>query len=63
LSIFIHVMTNNNKKNKTDVLQIRIDADLKAKYILYCEENGFSISKRLRLFIKKELENEKKDIG
>ncbi len=56
-------MTNNNKKNKTDVLQIRIDADLKAKYILYCEENGFSISKRLRLFIKKELENEKKDIG
>jgi antitoxin component of RelBE/YafQ-DinJ toxin-antitoxin module len=49
------------EKQKDNYLRIRIDNETKMKYIKYCNINGFSLSKRIRLFIEKEL-NEGKDI-
>ena len=55
--IFINVMKSNNKK-KLAVIQIRLDEELKIEYLKLCEEMGFNISKRIRLFIVNEI-NEK----
>ena len=48
----------NDKKEKTDSMTFRIEPELKEAYIKFCEENGCSYGKRLRLLIKKEMENE-----
>lgn len=45
------------KKQKEDSIRIRIESGLKEKYQKYCDDNSFSLSKRLRLFIEKDLEN------
>lgn len=50
------------QKNKNNYLHIRIDNELKKKYQNYCNINGYSISKKLRLFIKSELKNEKNKV-
>jgi len=50
-------MKSNNKK-KLAVIQIRLDEELKIEYLKLCEEMGFNISKRIRLFIVNEI-NEK----
>ncbi len=47
------------QKKKTDYLHIRIDKDLKKKYIKYCDKNGYLLSNKIRLFIEQELNNEK----
>jgi len=48
------------KENKEEYIHIRISKEIKDKYIKYCEENNFSISKKIRKFIENELnENEK----
>ena len=39
-------------------LHIRIDAELLLKYKEFCEKNGYTASKRIKNFIKKELKNE-----
>ena len=58
--IFIIVVTSYNimkeYKNKEDNIRIRIDSELKNRYQEYCDENGFSISKRIRLLLEKDLE-------
>ena len=50
-------MEINNKKET--IIQIRIEDELKNKYVKFCNENGYTISKRIRLFIEKELDKEK----
>ena len=47
-----------NKKEKSDSMTFLIEPELKETYLKFCEENGCSYGKRLRLLIKKELENE-----
>lgn len=42
-------------KQKEETITIRIDKSLKEKYKTFCDENGLSLSKRLRIFIEKEL--------
>lgn len=44
------------KKQQEEQIGIRVDKDLKDKYQKYCEEYGFSLSKRLKMFMKKDLE-------
>lgn len=48
----------NDKKEKSTSMTFRIEPELKEAYIKFCEENGCSYGKRLRLLIKKEMENE-----
>lgn len=49
-------MKSNDKKLET--IQIRLDKKLKEEYLEYCKNNGYDISKRIRLFIINEI-NEK----
>jgi antitoxin component of RelBE/YafQ-DinJ toxin-antitoxin module len=50
-------------KNKEDNIRIRIDSGLKNRYQEYCDENGFSISKRIRLLLEKDLRGELKTVN
>ena len=54
-----------NKKNISDKklgnLSIRLDRDIFNSYKLLCERNGYDMSKRLRLFIEHEINNDKSD--
>lgn len=36
---------------------LSIDADVYDSYIKYCDENGFIVSKKVELFMKKEIES------
>lgn len=47
------------EKQKNNYLRVRIENNIKVKYIKFCEKNGYSISKRIRLFIENEIKNEK----
>lgn len=40
---------------KEEYIHIRISKKIKDKYVKYCNENGFSLSKKIRIFIEKEL--------
>ena len=42
-------------KQKEETITIRIDTILKEKYKKFCDENGLSLSKRIRMFIENEL--------
>lgn len=44
----------NNQKNKN--LTIRLEKNLIDNYRLICNKQGFDMSKRIRLFIEKEIE-------
>jgi len=44
---------------KTGNLTIRLDNELLNNYRTFCEEKGYDMSKRLRLFIEKELKTQK----
>jgi antitoxin component of RelBE/YafQ-DinJ toxin-antitoxin module len=54
-----------NKKNISDKklgnLSIRLDRDILDEYKYLCERNGYDMSKRLRLFIEHEINNDKSD--
>jgi antitoxin component of RelBE/YafQ-DinJ toxin-antitoxin module len=50
-------MENNQKVGN---LTIRIDKDLLEDFKQICEKNGYDMSKRLRIYIQKEIEVEKK---
>lgn len=39
---------------------LSIDADVYDDYTKYCDENGFVVSKKVELFMKKEVEGNKK---
>jgi len=41
---------------KKKILNIRIDEDLSNKFKNYCKKNGYSISKRIRVLIKKDMD-------
>lgn len=45
------------KKILIGTLTIRISNILNDKYKKYCDENGLSLSKRLRFLIEKDIEN------
>lgn len=47
-------MMGNNQKNKN--LTIRLEKNLIDDYRLICNKQGFDMSKRIRLFIEKEIE-------
>lgn len=47
----------NDQKEKTVSMIFRISPELKEAYIKFCNENGCSYGKKLRLLIKQELEN------
>ena len=51
------MMEDNRKVGN---ITIRIDKKLLDDYKSLCEKNGFDISKRLRLFIQKEIEFEER---
>ena len=44
-------------KKKEAIIQIRIDKDLKDKYLKICDDNCFTISKKIRQFILDEIKN------
>ena len=48
------------KTNKTAKIEFKLEEELFKKYKSLCEKNGFDISKRLRLFIQKEIEFEER---
>lgn len=47
----------NDKKDKNTSMTFRLESELKEKYITFCENNGMSYGKRLRLLIKQDIEN------
>lgn len=47
-------MENENKKT---MINIRIETDIINEYKKHCEDKGYSLSKRIRTLIKKDLEN------
>jgi predicted DNA-binding protein len=46
-------------KNKKSTINIRLENDLKERYLLFCENNGYSISKRIRKLIENDMNNDK----
>lgn len=48
------------KVNKTAKIEFKLEEELFKQYKSLCEKNGFDISKRLRLFIQKEIEFEER---
>ena len=44
-----------NIQNKDGILTIRISKILKENYKKYCDDNGYTLSKRIIALIKKEL--------
>ena len=48
----IYIM-KTEKKNK--MVNIRIDSDLIEKFQKHCDKEGYSISKRIRILIKKDI--------
>jgi hypothetical protein len=51
-------MTRNNNKKMEKNLNVRLTENLLDKYKKFCNKNGYSISKRIRNFIEKEIKNE-----
>jgi len=43
---------------KEKKITIRIDENLRKKYREFCNKNGYSLSKRLRLIIKRDMNEE-----
>jgi len=48
-----------NKRAKAHYLVVRIDNDFKQKYIEYCNDNGYTLSKRVLAIMKRDMENNK----
>jgi len=48
------------KTNKTAKIEFKLEEELFKEYKSLCERNGYDISKRLRLWIQKEIDFEKK---
>lgn len=45
------------KKKKSEILNLRIDEDLKRKLFIYCFNNNISISRFIRLILNDYLDN------
>jgi hypothetical protein len=48
------------KTNKTAKIEFKLEEELFKEYKSLCERNGYDISKRLRLWIQKEIDFEKR---
>ena len=48
------------KVNKTAKIEFKLEEELFKEYKSLCERNGYDISKRLRLWIQKEIDFEKR---
>ncbi len=48
------------EKEKKTFFAISIDSELKNKYSEFCQKNGYAASKRIKLFIEKEINNKVK---
>lgn len=46
------------KTQNDEFLHIRLPSELKKQYEKYCDENGYSLSKRIRLLMEKEIKND-----
>jgi len=47
-------------KNNKAFIAVSVDADIKKKYLEHCKKYGYSISKRIQLFLEKEINNKVK---
>ena len=48
------------KTNKTAKIEFKLEEELFKEYKSLCERNGYDVSKRLRLWIQKEIDFEKR---
>lgn len=48
------------KMKKTSKIEFKLDEQLYTDYKNLCEKNGYDMSKRLRIYIQKEIELDKK---
>jgi hypothetical protein len=51
---------NKDKQNKDRKIIIRLTNDLANDFINHCDNNGYTMSKRLRLFVEKDIKGELK---
>jgi antitoxin component of RelBE/YafQ-DinJ toxin-antitoxin module len=42
-------------RQNNDYLNIRINKELKKEYVEYCDKNGYSLSKRIKLLLELDL--------
>jgi len=49
-------------KDKDRTLGIRLDVDLKKRYLKFISDNGYSLSKRIRVLLENDMKNEKNSI-
>ena len=49
-----------NKENKDAVIILRLDLVLKSDYLKFCKDNGYSLSKRIRVLLENDMKNGKK---
>ncbi len=47
-----------NTQNKTKHLVVRISKEFKDQYKNYCDDNGYTISKRVLSLLKRDMNNE-----
>jgi antitoxin component of RelBE/YafQ-DinJ toxin-antitoxin module len=48
-----------NIKNKEAVIILRLEQNLKTDYLRFCKENGYSLSKRIRVLLENDMKNGK----
>lgn len=48
-----------NKENKDAVVILRVDEKLKSDYLRFCKDNGYSLSKRIRVLLENDMKNGK----
>jgi hypothetical protein len=46
-------------KDKIESFKFRLNIDLKKRYIEFCKNNGFIISKRIRILLENDMKNGK----
>ncbi len=49
---------HKNKKHTNSIVGIRINKEFKDSYMSFCDKNGYSLSKRIKLFMKKDMNGE-----
>ena len=48
---------NMNEKEKKVLINVRIEKNIIENYKVHCDKNGYSLSKRIRILINRDLEN------
>ncbi len=47
---------DKSRQKKIIKMSFRVDEQLRSDYKVFCETNGYSLSRRLRLFMEKDME-------